>query len=275
VRVDVEHDHVGIRPTVDETRIQDIGVPPVVGERQRVAVISDLHLGSKYCLREQLIEFVRYAYASGVRQVLCPGDVLDGCYKHGLWELSHHGVDAQTDDLIEVLPHLPGLSYHAITGNHDETFEDTCGMSVGQFITDRFRSRGRHDIRFYGRRGAFLRIGGAIVELWHPRGGGAYAKTYKLQKKIEGYPVGHKPHLLLTGHWHQFGHVYERGVHGFLCPTFQGGGSAFGKSLGGAPTIGGLMLSWDMTEGGTMRQFVSEYRAYFEAERIHCIDGAA
>lgn len=268
MRIDVEHDHVGIRPTVDETRIQEIGVPPVVGERQHVAVISDLHFGSKYCLREQLREFVTYAYGEGVRNVIVPGDLLDGCYKHGLWELSHHGLDEQVDDMFATLPALDGLRYHAITGNHDETFEDTCGIHVGPYIEDRFRSRGRHDVRFYGRRGAWIRIGGAVVDLWHPRGGGSYAKSYKLQKKIEGYAAGQKPHILLVGHWHQYCHLYERGVHGFLCPTFQGGGSSFGKSLGGAPTIGGLIMSWDLTEGGTMRRFAHEYRAYFEAERV-------
>lgn len=275
MRIDVEHDHVGMRPTVDETRIQEIGVPPVVGGTQHLAVISDLHLGSKYCLREQLKDFVHHAYNSGVREVMVPGDLLDGCYKHGLWELSHHGLDEQTDDLFATLPHLPGLRYHAITGNHDETFEDTCGIHVGPYITDRFRSRGRNDLRFYGRRGAFVRVGGATVEMWHPRGGGSYAKSYRLQKKIEGYAVGHKPHLLLVGHWHQYCHLLERGVHAFLCPTFQGGGSSFGKSLGGAPTIGGLVMSWEMTEGGTMRRFRHEYSAYYEAERIAHVDEVA
>lgn len=268
LRIDVEHDHIGIRPTLGETEIQEIGIPPVVGERFTVGVISDLHYGSKYCLRSQLSDFVHHAHDQGARHILVPGDLLDGCYKHGLWELSHHGLDEQADDMIENLPRIDGLQYHAITGNHDETFEDTCGIHVGPYIQDRFRSKGRSDIRFYGRRGAWLRIGGAVVEMWHPRGGGSYAKSYKLQKKIEAYQAGQKPHLLLVGHWHQFCALYERGVHGFLCPTFQGGGSSFGKSLGGAPTIGGLTISWELTAGGTMRRFAHEYSAYFEAERV-------
>lgn len=269
--VQVAHGHVGIASTTDE-RIQNVGVAPVVGERQTVGVISDTHFGSKYCLRAQIVEFVHHAYMRGAREILHPGDLVDGMYRHGLWEVSHMGLDAQADDLLDTLPQLPGLNYRCITGNHDETFEDGSGVGFGHYLTTRAAQRGRSDIHFYGRRSAFIRVCGAVVHLWHPRGSLSYAKSYKLQKIIEKYSSGEKPHLLLVGHFHQTCHVLERGVHGFLCPTFQGGGSAFGKSLGGAPTIGGMILSWEMTEGGTMRSFTHEHRSYYEVERPHHID---
>lgn len=271
-KVVVAHDHVGIGPDKTEERIQSTGIAPVVGERQRIAVISDTHLGSKYCLRPQLQEFIHYAYERGVRDIMHPGDWLDGCYKHGLWELSHHGLEAQVQDLVETLPRLHGLRYHGITGNHDETFEDSCGLGVGPYIERAFKETGRNDVKFYGRRSAYVRVGGAVVHLWHPRGSAAYAKSYRLQKIIEKYSSGEKPHLLLVGHFHQYCHLFDRGVHAFLCPTFQGGGSAFGNSLGGAPAIGGMIMEWDLTEHGTMRRFAHEYSAYFEIERPHNVD---
>lgn len=273
LQVHTEHDHVGIKTNVQQERIQDVGIAPIVGERQRAGVISDTHLGSKYCLRAQLRDFVHYAYFErGVREIFHPGDWLDGMYKHGLWEVSHSGLDAQVDDLLEVLPQLPGLNYRGITGNHDETFEDASGISVGDFIVERFRERGRNDVHFYGRRSAYIKMGGIIVHLWHPRGSAAYAKSYRLQKVIEKYSSGEKPHMLLVGHFHQYCHLFDRGIHAFLCPTFQGGGSAFGNSLGGAPTMGGMILEWDLTEHGTMRNFVHEYRSYFEVEQPHRIE---
>lgn len=262
----VEHDHVGIRHTQPSDDIQEIGIAPVVGQRQKVAVISDTHLGSKYCMREQLREFIHYAYEQGVREVLHPGDILDGQYRHGIYEVSHVGIEEQTRDLYETLPCLPGLSYHAITGNHDFTFTEASGVEVGPFIENYFRQRGRTDFRCYGNRGAFVKVGGVVVHLWHPRSGVPYARSYGVQKMIEKYSVI-KPQILLTGHWHIFNLVTERGVQGIACPTFQGGGSAFGKSLGGAPAIGGLILSWDLTEHGTMRSFILEKRSYFEVER--------
>jgi hypothetical protein len=272
IQIHVEHDHVGVRSTYQEDRIQTTGIAPVVGKRQKVAVISDTHLGSKYVLRDALRDFIQYAYDQGVREILHPGDVLDGMYRHGIWEVSHPGLQLQAEDLFETLPHLPGLTYHCITGNHDFTFTEANGVNVGQYITTYFRARGRNDIRFYGDRGAFLQIRGALVHLWHPRSGGSYAKSYGIQKHIEKYSSGEKPHILLCGHWHVFCHVYERGVHGIACPTFQGGGSAFSKSLGGAPAIGGLILSWMTTKHGTLRNFSLENRSYFEAEKPHRVE---
>ncbi len=259
---------VAYRPREPSTRVTDI-VPPTVGKRQRVAVISDTHLGSKYCLREQLKDFVHYAYESGIKEVLHPGDATDGMYRHGRWELSHHGIDEQAQDLFETLPQLPGLTYTAITGNHDSTFTDECGIDTGHYLEAFFKARQRNDLRFVGNRGAFVRIRGALVHLWHPRSGGAYADSYPVQRQVEKYAPGEKPQILLCGHWHRFVHIYKRGVHAIACPTFQGGGSAFGKSLGGAPAIGGLVLGWNLTETGTMRDFSLEYRAYFEHEEEH------
>ena len=267
INVHVEHDHVGIKMPQPEERVRTVGIAPVVGERQKVAVISDTHLGSKYCLREQLKDFVHHAYEQGVREILHPGDVLDGMYRHGLYEVSHMGLDDQAKDLFEVLPKLKGLNYRAITGNHDFTFTESSGVDVGSYLENYFKKRGRDDIHFYGNRGAFLRVKGAVVHLWHPRSGVSYARSYAIQKHIEKYSSGEKPNILLCGHWHVYCHVYERGIHGVACPTFQGGGSAFSKSLGGAPAIGGLLLSWEQTKHGTLRNFAVEKRSYFEVEK--------
>jgi predicted phosphodiesterase len=264
LQIQVANDFVGIKDhsTAD---VQD-AVPVTVGERQCVAALSDTHAGSKYCLRAQLREFVHYAYARGVRDILHPGDWVDGNYRHGVFEVSHSGLEDQVGDLLEILPRLPGLKYHGITGNHDFTYTESTGVDVGRYITNRCKAEGRGDIQFYGDRGAFLRVGGVVVNLWHPKKGSAYATSYGLQKRVESYGSGEKPAILLTGHWHRFCHIYERGIHALACPTFQGGGSAFGKSLGGSPAIGGLILSWETTGHGTLRHFVPEYRAYFEQE---------
>jgi hypothetical protein len=265
VQVHVENDHVGIRGPVQDDRVVQVGVAPVVGETQRVAVISDTHLGSKYCLRDQLRDFVNSAYDSGIREVLHVGDALDGCYRHGVFELTHSGLDDQCQDLFEVLPHRPGLTYHAISGNHDQTFSEKTGMSIGHHISGYFRDRGRNDLKFYGDRSAFLKVRGAVIHLWHPRVSPSYAASYQVQKQIERYS-SIKPQALLCGHWHRFVYIYERGVHGIACPTFQGGQSSFGKSLGGSPAIGGLILSWSVTEHGTIRDFGLTKRSYFERE---------
>ena len=274
IDVHLENDHVGFRSKTPGDRVHDTEIPPVVGSRQLVGVISDTHLGSKWCLRSRLIDFVQHAYSRGVREILHPGDMLDGQYHHSTFEVSHVGLDAQIEDLFETLPQLPGLTYHAIAGNHDHTFTAKSGVNVGRAIVAAFRDKGRDDFRYYGERSAYLRVRGALVHLWHPGGGGSYARSYKLQKRVENYSSGEKPSIMLAGHWHQFCHVYERGVHAIACPTFHGGGSEFSNMLGTSQAIGGLLLSWESTAGGTLRNFAVEPRLYFERERVHTITEA-
>lgn len=263
---------IGFPPASDDDTIQEVTIARTVSGLQKVGVISDTHFGSKHCLRAQLEEFVDHAYAQGVREILHPGDMIDGSYSFARFEQSHHGLDEQADDMIAHLPKRKGLTYHAITGNHDETFTEAIGVDVGPYLVSRFRQAGRNDLNCYGNRSAYLKIRGALIHLWHPRGGGSYARSYKLQKRVEAYASGEKPQILLTGHWHQYCHLNERGVEAFLCPTFEGGGSRFGKSLGGAPSIGGMILQWALTADGTMREFRHECRRYFERERPIRVD---
>jgi UDP-2,3-diacylglucosamine pyrophosphatase LpxH len=232
IKLDLGNDHVQLSAREQIRTVQPTRILPTKSKRQTVGVISDLHLGSKFCLRDQLVDCVEYMYSLGIRHILCPGDWLDGCYKHGVFELSHTGLEDQTRDLAETLPRKRGLNYHGITGNHDETFADLTGVDVGRYIHSV-----RPDIHFYGRCGAFLKIYGAVVHLWHPLGGMSYAKSYKLQKQIEKYGAGEKPDILLGGHVHQFVQVEDRGVFSCLCPTFQASGSAFSKRLGGQPAL--------------------------------------
>jgi UDP-2,3-diacylglucosamine pyrophosphatase LpxH len=236
--------------------------------------MSDIHVGSKYCLVAQIRDFVRIAWGRGVRQILVPGDLLDGCYPHGRWELKYHGFQEQVAALENVLPSKPGLDYYGIAGNHDETFERDSGMVSYINIEDYFVSHGRKDMHMLGSRGAYVRLRtnshhrGLVVHLWHPTRARAYALSYQLQKQVERYSPGLKPDILLAGHWHQSCYCAIRGVHALSCGTFQGGGSAYGKSLGGSPTIGGWIIEYAMTSDGTIRSFRPEWVGYFEKETV-------
>lgn len=267
--IQLQHDHVGMAQPPPTNQIYTLKKIQDRKGRYTVGVISDTHLGSKYCLRGALRDFITHAYTMGVREILHPGDVLDGMYRHGIWELTHSGLEEQARDLFETLPAYPGLTYHCITGNHDGTFMDASGVSVGAYLSNYFQQRGRNDLNFYGDRGAFLKIGDATIHLWHPRNSATMARSGAVQKHIDRYTSTEKPHILLCGHWHVYCHVYEREVHGIACPTFQGGQSAFSKSLGGSPAIGGLILSWQMTKAGTMRDLSIQLRTYAESEFRH------
>jgi UDP-2,3-diacylglucosamine pyrophosphatase LpxH len=248
------------------------------GDPECFGVISDLHIGSKFCLEDQLRDFIIRAHKEdGVRQFFLPGDNLDGCYRHSKWEEAQHGFTPQAERMAKVLPSKKqdgvDVRYAGIIGNHDETFEKDSGLDVCRATEDVFRRAGRDDLQLYGARGAYLRYApkggrGVLVELWHPLGGGAYAVSYKLQRHVEEYGIGQKADILLTGHWHQQCYIVRRGVHAFSCGTFHGGGSSFGKALGGAQAIGGWVIRYRQTKEGTIRDLTPTWRGYYETERI-------
>lgn len=272
--VDVAGTQVAIRPAEPRgpAEIIRIGVKATKA-RHSFAIASDIHVGSKYFLGHYFTDYVDSRYDSGVRLFLLPGDLLDGCYSHGRWELDQHGFSDQGNAFFDVLPQRKGLRYVAITGNHDQTFERDSGLVVHRALNEMARFRGRRDFEALGARGAYVRLQapderrGLVVELWHPLKGPAYALTYGMQKHVEGYAPGKKPDVLATGHWHQSCYCLVRGVHCLSCGTFQGGGSAFGKALGGDPKIGGWTIEYGLTEDGTVREFRPTWTAYYEHEK--------
>jgi predicted phosphodiesterase len=244
------------------------------GEERIFAVASDIHIGSKTHIEEAFVDFVHHAYEQGARLILGPGDILDGVYRHSRWEQTHHGFQEQAQKAAEVFPRFPGLEYWMIAGNHDETFEAESGINVCSSLEAMFQGHGRNDFHMLGHRGAYVNLRaegdqrGLIVELWHPRGNGAYALSYKQQRHIEAYAPGRKPDVMLNGHWHQQCYFTQRGVHVLSCGTFQGGHSPFGRSLGTTPAIGGWIVKYAQTPGGTVRSFSPTWRAYYEDETV-------
>lgn len=269
--IDLAAGKVGRRPASSR---QDTATVPIqrAGDTRVFAVASDIHVGSKFFLRHEFQDFVHIAYERGVRTILCPGDILDGVYKHSQWEEYAHGFDAQAEDAAVAFPRLDGLQYVGIAGNHDETHAKDSGLDPSRALEDVFRRHGRHDLTMLGSRGATVQLlaegdaRGLLVEMWHPLGGGAYALSYKLQRRIEGYALGRKPDVLLAGHWHQQCYFVQRGVHALSCGTWHGGQSPFGRALGTAPAIGGWIIEYAQTEDGTVRHFRPEWVAYYEHE---------
>lgn len=248
---------------------EDIAAP--VGSAGMVAAISDTHFGSAYHMSGALKHFIDHAYNLGVRVVFHAGDVLDGCYEHSRFHMSHHGIDAQTAAAINALPNKPGLNYYFISGNHDETFTQRSGAETGLLIEDRFRREGRDDIHYLGCRGGRANLGGVTFELWHPRSGRAYARSYHVQKHIAAYGPGEKPDILLIGHYHQDMAWEERGVHAYGLPCFKSSLTPFEKSLGLGGSMGGIVLTWRRTEQGTLRHVTHERLSYWERESVRKI----
>ncbi len=78
-----------------------------------LVVISDVHLGSRACRAEALLEYLR---SIRPRQLVLNGDIVDGwVFRRGYWPASHHAVLAALCDFLR-----DGTDVTYVTGNHDD-----------------------------------------------------------------------------------------------------------------------------------------------------------
>lgn len=225
--------------------------PPARPRSVVLNVVSDLHVGSSYCLERELTAQCRRGFEAGATATAVPGDLIDGeSEDHGRYEAKGaQGQDAQLDRLLRLLPYERGHVYYIIGGNHDGYALDRVGSSACRTLAERARAEGRADFVYLGERAGRFVHGGALVEMWHPRGGGAGLSALELRANKWGRRE--EPDVLLVGHFHKFAHVVRRGAHAILCPSFQRGGgvpevgksSAFANSCAGPSETGGLLLT--------------------------------
>lgn len=258
--IDIAHGVVGNRPPEKTTEVDIKPAEFKAGAAMKIGVIADPHFGSKYCLSTQMECFIREAYKEGVRDFFSPGDILEGCYKHAQWELSQSDWESQAQDFLKHLPQMPGLRFHWVDGNHDWTWTERNGYESGKALVTLAKGCGRHDLFYYGARGALLNYGGTRIELWHPKKGMGYSLSYQLQNHIRDTNPQRQPDLLFAGHWHRYVKLRQQNVWAFACPTFQHGDTPHGHSLGGDVAIGGLIVSWRKDSDGVVRKLSDEYR---------------
>ena len=225
----------------------------------QIGVISDMHFGSLYAVEDAVTEHVNYCYEQGITEIFCPGDMLEGCYRHARMELSAVRWEDQAALALSKLPQLPGLSYHFIDGNHDFTFTELIGIESGKNLVRLAADQDRHDLKFYGSRGATLDMGGTLIELWHPKKSGSYAKSYPIQNHIRDTAPQSKPHILLVGHWHTYIQLCQQECYAVSCGTFQHGQSPFGRSIGGDVALGGVIVKWASGQDGYLRSFSAQH----------------
>lgn len=223
--------------------------------RHKVAIISDVHVGNSWTALDELQEFIRHAYASGIRTILCSGDVLDGCSGKLLNEQTHVTVEKQADLAVEVFPKLDGLMTFFISGNHDHMSDVVGGVEPGKFLQAKFESAGRNDFIYVGPCLGRLRIEGATWELWHPMGSASTngAVISMLEGRIKEQGPSLRSDFLLCGHLHKAAYAFSQGTHIVSCGTFQRKGSPFSNRIKGPWAVGGTVLEYDSLATGEIK----------------------
>lgn len=250
----VELENRGLQVLVDTPNEPVINLNKSATGRIRFGVVSDTHLGHKHQQLTHLHDFCRRAGEHGVEFMLHAGDVVDGQRMHRdqEFELHRHGVQAQGEYAAEHLPvvkrrvgrSLETVPWHIIGGNHDGSGWNSAGADVLGVIAGI-----RDDVNVLGAPAATFVAGPVRIYLLHPDGGVSYARSYKLQKIVEGFEADSKPHILLAGHWHVQCHVSTRNVEAFALPCFQAQ-TAYIKRKGLMPVIGGYLFDVEYDANG-------------------------
>ena len=238
-------------------------LPAPSNGRIRIGIVSDTHLGSKYQQLTYLRETYRRFEDAGVQEVYHVGDVLDGVdvYRGQHAEQFLHTYDEQVDYAIVHYPQA-SIRTKVIGGNHD-----LAGVKRGDSDPLRRLVAQRPDLEYLGPYSAWPQLGQLLMYLLHPDGSPAYAISYKLQKIIESFEGGRKPHVLVVGHWHQMAYIHTRNVHGFYAGTFQAQ-TEYERRKALQPQIGALLLDIRVAEDGSWQELTPTfYRYYVPKER--------
>jgi predicted MPP superfamily phosphohydrolase len=184
----------------------------------KFAVLSDLHLGSKFTSDSFMKKAIEYINNLDLDFVALPGDVTEGMSNRDghVYELTHIGYQAQKNYAVSLLSEIRHQMF-AISGNHDGWFFKSIGARIVQDICDSIPNA-----TYLGDDFATLRVpNGPDIGLWHGFDGAAYAKSYRLQKIIESIDVECRPQLLLAGHDHKYVSLFSGGVYGLGCGSMQ------------------------------------------------------
>ena len=99
--------------------------------RYRSVFVSDIHLGTRGCQAELLLDFIRHMECDRLYLV---GDIIDGWKLKGGW----HWPQAHNDVVQKILRLArKGCEVIYIPGNHDEVARDYCGVHFGGVVVAR------------------------------------------------------------------------------------------------------------------------------------------
>ena len=179
------------------------------GESIKVGFCTDTHIGDE-SFSDYLWEgFIRECEAEQVDIILHAGDLLEGMSNRPdqIYHLTDIGFSKQMDHAEDILSQT-SIPIKIIDGNHDRW-----GMKAGGILAVRDIANRLEHVEFMGHDTGDIVINDTVWRLWHGEDGSSYATSYRVQKLIEAFTGGDKPHVLLCGHTHKQGYFFERNIH--------------------------------------------------------------
>jgi len=187
------------------------------GDVTTLGFITDTHIGSIYFRPEWLEMAFAEFRKENVQFLVHAGDLTDGMSNRPdhIYELTHIGYEKQKAYAIELMKSWDKPLY-MISGNHDRWFYKSNGANIVGDVCHELPTA-----TFLGHDEGDISVNGIILKLWHGEDGSSYATSYRIQKVVEAFTGGEKPHILLAGHTHKQVYMFDRHIHcisgGALC----------------------------------------------------------
>jgi hypothetical protein len=235
----------------------------------RIGVLGDNHLCNKHSRLDVLnAAYDRYA-AEGIIRVYNTGNMIDGEARFNRMELvTRPGLEAQCEYAANEYPVRSGIETKFICGDdHEGWYQQREVIEVGRYMQHYFEDAGRTDMEYIGYGECDVKLiqpgGSAVMRVVHPGGGSAYAHSYAIQKLVESYQGGEKPHVLLAGHYHKFEQLYPRGICAVqtACTCDQ---TLFLRKNKIDVHLGYLIVNIEQEDNGAISRFGVEFFPYYD-----------
>ena len=229
------------------------------GVHLHFGVVSDTHVGSTEERLHDLDTAYKIFQTEGVQKVYHVGDLVAGVnvYRGQENELKVWGMDNQADYFVKQFPKVDGITTFFITGNHDLSFLKESGADIGAVIEAK-----RDDMVYLDQIEGNVELAKGIkMRLWHGGGGGAYAKSYKMQRLIASLEGGDKPQILLSGHYHIDMYMMDRNIHALQVGCFERA-TMWLKRTGLSPSCSAWLVDCHI-KGRTINRFQPELLKFF------------
>lgn len=241
---------------------------PIIGGWKAFGIISDTHLCSHY----QRLDVLEAAYdhfkAEGVKYVYHAGNIVDGRTHFNQFELYAHGITDQAHYCLDHYPQRSGVTTRFITGScHEGWWFKREGMDFGRYLMFEARERGRKDLDYLGFEEADVALGNkfgtSVLRIGHPRGGTAYATSYRAQRMVASLQGGEKPAMLVLGHFHKTLYHEERNVHIILAGCAQDQ-TRFMRGQAMQAVLGWWLIKVKFDNQGAIRRVLPEKTTWYD-----------
>lgn len=266
--VHLKGDTAEISNVIPKSESKTIDIRKMTTGLHKFGAVGDNHMGSRYERMDVLNALYDEFEREGITTVFNTGNWIDGEARFNTHDLNVRGIGGQIAHFVKNYPQRKGITTYFIAGDdHEGWYVQREGIDIGQYAEMKARAAGRTDLVYLGYMEADVKIaapnGETVIRVLHPGGGSSYAVSYSVQKIVESYQGGEKPHILLIGHYHKADYIYNRGVHCIQTGCTQDQ-SPFMRKKKLAAHVGGWIVEFGADDNGAITRFKQEFFPFYD-----------